>query len=144
MKDNETLTRTLTLKSRAFVDIELMNKDVVNVHQLKQMLIDYLSKEIQESTDRKPLILPIFMTVRSTSEEFGMESELILDETILEVKQPNRRTSNINKPQSDELTTPKSSKPKPRATGFKKKQLKSDEAKRPILKAIKNLRPKTE
>ena len=144
MKDNETLTRTLALKSRAFVDIELMNKDVVNVHQLKQMLIDYLSKEIQESTDRKPLILPIFMTVRSTSEEFGMESELILDETILEVKQPNRRTSNINKPQSDELTTPKSSKPKPRATGFKKKQLKSDEAKRPILKAIKNLRPKTE
>ena len=84
------------------------------------------------------------MKVRSTGEEFGMEDEIIFDETLLEVKNVIKKQSNVIKPQSDELTTPKSAKPKTRKTGFKKKHLKTDDAKRPVLKAIKNLRPKTE
>ena len=141
MKENEELTKNYAELAKLFVDKELRNNKVVNLQSLKQQLIDLISVKVQQTTDRHPLIIPIFMTVKSTGQVTELP-EIIDDDKLEELLSP--LTKDIKKLEHNELTAPKSQKIKKRHTGFKKKSLKSDDAKRPVLKAIKNLRPKTE
>lgn len=65
MKDNEALTKNFSNKAKLFVNSELIKHPVINLNQLKNSLVDYLSKLIYEATDRKPLVIPIFMNVQA-------------------------------------------------------------------------------
>lgn len=65
MKDNEVLTKRFAQKAKEYVTTELAEHNVINMNNLKNGLADYLSKIIYEATDRKPLIIPIFMQVQT-------------------------------------------------------------------------------
>ncbi len=65
MKDNEALTKGFANKAKAYVSNELSQHSIINVNNLKNGLADYLSKIIFEATDRKPLVIPIFMQLQS-------------------------------------------------------------------------------
>lgn len=62
MKDSEKLTNEFIEKSKAFLANEL-KKENVNYNMAKNSLTDYLNKLIFEATDRKPIVLPVFMFV---------------------------------------------------------------------------------
>ncbi|MGL4948755.1 MAG: ribonuclease J [Anaeroplasmataceae bacterium] len=61
MKDNEALTKSFINSAKVYVTNELAKK--TNLTTIKSGLIDLLNKLIKEATDRKPIVLPIFMTV---------------------------------------------------------------------------------
>lgn len=65
MKDNEALTKEFVQKAKAFVSQELSKQNIINLNSLKNSLAEYLLKIIYEATDRKPLIIPIFMQLQS-------------------------------------------------------------------------------
>lgn len=62
MKDSEELTKSFVNSAKTFLKQEL-SKQNINYAQLKMQLTEYLSKIIQEKTDRKPIVIPVFMLV---------------------------------------------------------------------------------
>ena len=63
MKDSEELTKNFIEDAKQFLENELKNSKVVNLTLIKQNLADHLSKIVYSKTDRKPIIIPIFMPV---------------------------------------------------------------------------------
>ena len=63
MKDNATLTKQLITEAKTFVESELQKYKMINYNQLQKSVADYMTKIIIEETDRKPIILPVFMLV---------------------------------------------------------------------------------
>ncbi len=63
MKNNEELTKGIVSKVKTYYQSEVLKKKNVNFNQFKHSLTEYLNKTIQEATDRKPIVLPIFMFV---------------------------------------------------------------------------------
>lgn len=67
MKDNEALTKDFAKKAKDYVNKQFEENTSVNLLQLKQALIEYVSKMIREATDRNPIVIPVFMLVQSKS-----------------------------------------------------------------------------
>jgi ribonuclease J len=63
MKDSEEMTKDFVQKGKAFVNNELTKTD--NLQQIKKGFQEYMAKIIKEQTDRKPIILPIFMIINN-------------------------------------------------------------------------------
>ena len=63
MKDSEDLTRRLIEEAKQFVSQELKRVKSVNLNLLKNNVSEYMTKIIMEETDRKPMIVPVFMQV---------------------------------------------------------------------------------
>lgn len=62
MKDSEELTKYFIDKAKEFVDNNIHTQSP-NLNNIKSSLSDYLSKIIQEKTDRKPIVMPVFMMI---------------------------------------------------------------------------------
>lgn len=62
MKDSEELTKYFIEKAKAFL-VDELKKENPNMNNIKASLTDYLSRVITEKTDRKPIVLPVFMMV---------------------------------------------------------------------------------
>ncbi len=63
MKDSEELTKQFINMAKNHIALELSRQKTVNLNAIKQSLTDYLSKNISEITDRKPIVIPIFMQI---------------------------------------------------------------------------------
>ena len=63
MKDSEELTKNFIEDAKQYLETELKTAKVINLTQIKQNLADHLSKIIYSKTDRKPIVIPIFMPV---------------------------------------------------------------------------------
>ncbi|RIA64884.1 ribonuclease J [Anaeroplasma bactoclasticum] len=61
MKDSEALTKAFVDASKKFLLDEMANSNVVILGILKQKLTEFLEKEIYSKTDRKPIVIPVFM-----------------------------------------------------------------------------------
>ena len=61
MKDSGDLTKRLTNEAKNFVLNELKNMRMVNLNLLQKSVTEYMTKIIVEETDRKPMVIPIFM-----------------------------------------------------------------------------------
>ena len=61
MKDSEALTKAFVEASKKFLLDEMANSNVVILGMLKQKLTEFLEKEIYLKTDRKPIVIPLFM-----------------------------------------------------------------------------------
>ena len=64
MKDSEELTKRIISQAKKFLNGELAKVKQVNLNFLKYNLQDFLSKLIYDETDRKPMIIPIFMVLK--------------------------------------------------------------------------------
>ncbi len=65
MKDSEALTKHFVASAKNYLLTELAKVKLVNLNNLKYGLTDYLSKLIYDETDRKPMVLPIFMSINN-------------------------------------------------------------------------------
>ena len=63
MKDSEELTKNFIEDAKQFLETELKTSKQINLTLIKQNLADHLGKIIYSKTDRKPIIIPIFMPV---------------------------------------------------------------------------------
>lgn len=61
MKDSEELTKKFISQTKDYLIKELAKMKILNLNALKYGLSDFLSKLIYDETDRKPMVLPIFM-----------------------------------------------------------------------------------
>lgn len=64
MKDSETLTKDFIEKAKSYLLNEL-KKPNLNINQTKANLKEYLTSVILEKTDRKPVVIPIFMMINA-------------------------------------------------------------------------------
>jgi ribonuclease J len=67
MKDSEALTKAFVEASKKFLLDEMANSNVVILGMLKQKLTEFLEKEIYLKTDRKPIVIPLFMDLAPTT-----------------------------------------------------------------------------
>ena len=61
MKDSGDLTKRLTTEAKNFLINELKNMKMINFNLLQKSVTEYMTKVIVEETDRKPMVIPIFM-----------------------------------------------------------------------------------
>ena len=61
MKDSGDLTKRLTNEAKNFLLNELKNMKMINFNLLQKLVTEYMTKIIVEETDRKPMVIPIFM-----------------------------------------------------------------------------------
>ena len=61
MKDSGDLTKRLTNEAKNFLLNELKNMKMINFNLLQRSVTEYMTKVIVEETDRKPMVIPIFM-----------------------------------------------------------------------------------
>ncbi len=66
MKDSEALTKSFVSQAKKYLTTELARIKQLNLNQLKQGLTEYLSHLIYEETDRKPMVIPIFMPINTS------------------------------------------------------------------------------
>ena len=64
MKDSEELTKHIVDMAKKYIQSEINKVKLVNLNILKYNVQDFLSKLIYDETDRKPMILPIFMVLK--------------------------------------------------------------------------------
>lgn len=64
MKGNEEITQSLANEAKRITQQEL-NKKMFNELNLKQAVIDYLNQRIFELTQRKPLVIPVVVDLKS-------------------------------------------------------------------------------
>lgn len=67
MKDSEELTKSIVNSAMQFLNTELKKIKALNINYLKSALTDHLSQIIITKTDRKPIIIPVFMLVDSST-----------------------------------------------------------------------------
>ena len=63
MKDSGDLTKRLTDEAKKFLINELKNTKMINFNLLQKNVTEYMTKIIVEETDRKPMVVPVFMKV---------------------------------------------------------------------------------
>ena len=63
MKDSEELTKYFVDKAKEYLIKELYQSQMVNLLSLKKGLTDELSTIIYQKTDRKPMVIPVFMDI---------------------------------------------------------------------------------
>ena len=65
MKDSEELTRNLVEQTKSFVlkELKASKSPRLNIAYLKSIVTEFLTKLIVDETDRKPIVMPIFMLV---------------------------------------------------------------------------------
>lgn len=63
MKDSEELTKGFVEFTKKYLLDEMSKVKLVNLSMIKKDLIDKLSFEIYQKTDRRPMIIPIFMDI---------------------------------------------------------------------------------
>lgn len=61
MKDSGDLTKRLTNEAKNFVLNELKQMKIININLLTKNVTEHMTKIIVEETDRKPMVLPVFM-----------------------------------------------------------------------------------
>ena len=61
MKDSEALTKRFVDEAKNYLNNEMAKVKLVNLNVLKTGLTEYLSRFIYMKTDRKPIVIPIFM-----------------------------------------------------------------------------------
>ena len=63
MKDSGELTKRLTDEAKKFMLNELKTNKVLNFKAIQKSFTDYMTKIIVEETDRKPMLVPVFMKI---------------------------------------------------------------------------------
>ncbi len=63
MKDSEELTKSIVMEAQKFLVAEMKKMKVLNLNSLKYGLTEFLNHLIYTKTDRKPIVIPIFMSV---------------------------------------------------------------------------------
>ncbi|MDE6655625.1 MAG: ribonuclease J [Anaeroplasmataceae bacterium] len=63
MKDSEALTKSIVLEATKFLNAEMKKMKVLNFNTLKYSLTEFLNHLIYTKTDRKPIIIPVFMQI---------------------------------------------------------------------------------
>ena len=61
MKDSGELTKRLVTEAKNFLLNELKNTKMINIQLLQKSVTEYMTKVIVEETDRKPMVVPVFM-----------------------------------------------------------------------------------
>ncbi len=65
MKDSEELTKSFVEIAKQFINEEMAKVKVLNLADLKKSLSEKLEEVIYQKTDRKPIVIPIFMEISS-------------------------------------------------------------------------------
>lgn len=68
MKDSEALTKSIVNEALKYLQIEMKKMKVLNLNTLKYNLTEFLNHLIYTKTDRKPIIIPIFMQIDTRPE----------------------------------------------------------------------------
>lgn len=63
MKDSGDLTKRLTDEAKKFLISEIKNVKTINFNALQKSVTEYMTKIIVEETDRKPMVVPVFMRI---------------------------------------------------------------------------------
>ena len=63
MKDSEQLTKSIVDEAKKFLENEMRKMKVLNYNTLKYNLTDFLNHLIYAKTDRKPIVIPVFMPI---------------------------------------------------------------------------------
>ena len=63
MKENEELTKRLIKEAKKCLIEELGKAKTININSLKNAVSEYMTKLIVEETDRRPMVIPIFMEI---------------------------------------------------------------------------------
>lgn len=63
MKDSEELTKEFIEEAKALLHAEMDKVNVINLNMLKHTLSESLGRSIYLKTDRKPIVIPIFMDI---------------------------------------------------------------------------------
>lgn len=66
MKDSEELTKSIIEEAKTYLEAEMKKYKLLNINTLKYNLTEYLNKVIYTKTDRKPILIPIFMPIETT------------------------------------------------------------------------------
>lgn len=65
MKDSEELTKSLVFEAKKFLNNELKKAKTLNFNALKHSLSEFLDRLIAAKTDRKPIVIPVFMLIEA-------------------------------------------------------------------------------
>lgn len=65
MKDSEELTHSIVNEAKNYLIGEMKKMKILNYNILKHNLTDFLNTLIYSKTDRKPIVIPIFMPIES-------------------------------------------------------------------------------
>ena len=65
MKNSEELTKSLVNDAVAFLKEEMAKAKALNLNALKHSLTEYLNNLIYTKTDRKPIVIPVFMPIQT-------------------------------------------------------------------------------
>ncbi len=63
MKDSEELTKSIVADAKKFLESEIKKMKIINFNTLKYNLTEFLNQLITSKTDRKPIIIPVFMPI---------------------------------------------------------------------------------
>ncbi|MDE6584236.1 MAG: hypothetical protein K2K15_02430, partial [Anaeroplasmataceae bacterium] len=63
MKDSEELTKSIVNDAQKFLTAEMKKMKILNFNTLKYNLTEFLNHLIYTKTDRKPIIIPVFMPI---------------------------------------------------------------------------------
>ena len=61
MKDSGELTKRLVTEAKNFLLNELKGMKMINLQLLQKSVTEYMTKVIVDETDRKPMVVPVFM-----------------------------------------------------------------------------------
>ena len=65
MKNSEELTKSFVLAAVEFLNQEMAKTKTLNLNALKHSLTEYLNQLIYSKTDRKPIVIPVFMPIET-------------------------------------------------------------------------------
>ena len=65
MKDSEELTKYFVEIAKDFLKEEMAKVKTLNINDLKKSLSEKLEEVIYQKTDRKPIVIPIFMEIQA-------------------------------------------------------------------------------
>ena len=65
MKNSEELTKSIVYASVEFLNQEMAKAKTLNLNNLKHSLTEFLNQLIYSKTDRKPIVIPVFMPIET-------------------------------------------------------------------------------
>ena len=69
MKDSEELTKSIVQDAKNFLITEMNKSKIINFNSLKHSLTEFLNQLIYSKTDRKPIVIPVFMPISTELEQ---------------------------------------------------------------------------